>query len=209
MKQNNDLVWYAAYGSNINMNRFLCYIRGGTPKGLDKIYNGAKDKTLPQRNTKIIIPAEIYFANSSSTWQNGGVAFLKNLSCNSAETLGRIYLITKEQFVDVLRQETHRDEIALDFDRAIHENYVFIERSWYGRILFLGEQDGHPIFTFTNERDLQPNKPSQAYLKTIVEGLKDLFNLSNDEIVCYFLEKTGVSTNYQRFELEQLVKSLY
>lgn len=209
MKQNNDLVWYASYGSNINMDRFLCYIRGGTPKGSDKNYSGAKDKTLPQSNMEITIPAEIYFANSSSTWQNGGVAFLKNLPSNSAKTLGRIYLITKEQFVDVLRQETNRDEMPLDFDRALVENYVFIERSWYGRILFLGEQDGHPIFTFTNKRNLLPNKPSQAYLKTIIEGLKDLYNLSNDEIVSYFLEKPGISTSYQRLELEQLVKSLH
>ena len=32
---NATYVWYASYGSNMNRERFLCYIRGGQPEGAE------------------------------------------------------------------------------------------------------------------------------------------------------------------------------
>ena len=41
------LVWYAGYGSNTDLDRFMCYIAGGTPVGTDRIYVGCKDPSAP------------------------------------------------------------------------------------------------------------------------------------------------------------------
>ena len=51
-----NYVWYASYGSNINKDRFLCYIKGGQPMGSTKIERGCKDQTLPIDEQAFIIP---------------------------------------------------------------------------------------------------------------------------------------------------------
>ena len=40
-------IWYAAYGTNLNKDRFLCYINGGIPEGTHSFDIGCRDKTFP------------------------------------------------------------------------------------------------------------------------------------------------------------------
>lgn len=69
-------VWYASYGSNLNRDRFLCYIKGGKPKGSEKAEIGCEDKALPIKEATYIMHYPLYFAKSAVRWQNQGVAFI-------------------------------------------------------------------------------------------------------------------------------------
>lgn len=103
-----ELVWYASYGSNLLRSRFMCYIRGGRPKSSSKGYRGCTDKSEPLKDKPVRIPHELYFSGRSSVWGGGGggVAFIKPTRASKGEfTLGRMYLITREQFTQVVRQE--------------------------------------------------------------------------------------------------------
>ena len=202
MKRELEYVWYAAYGSNINKERFYCYIEGGRPNGTNKDYVGCSNKTTPRDEGEIFIKSEIYFANKSGTWNNGGVAFLKNDFKDESKTLGRMYLIRKDQFIDVVKQENGQHSIKIDFDYSIETGgYTFLETPWYGKIIYLGNQHSYPIFTITNAKDLDSNKPDKAYLKTIAIGLKQVFPQTNQELRDYFLNMDGVKENYTADEI--------
>ena len=211
MTQENKHFWYASYGSNLWEERFLCYIRGGQPEGATKSYPGCTDKTLPMDKEEIYICSEMYFAKSSGNWEHGGVAFIKTHFDEQHQTLGRMYLITKEQFIEVVKQETDfKGELMIDFDKAISDgSLVFREGSWYGFIIYLGNRYDHPIFTFTHQDNISPTtKPSNKYLRTIVKGIHETYeHLNTDEIVDYLISKQGVADNYSREELEKLIES--
>lgn len=135
-----EYVWYVAYGSNINKERFMRYI------------NGCSDQTEPVAEKSYHIPYSIYFAGVSKTWDNKGVAFLDVTKPGSA--FGKAYMVTESQFEEI--------QIA--------------EGSKYTNKVFLGEMEGIPSYTFTTEElHEECNRPSDAYLKTILEGLVDTY----------------------------------
>jgi hypothetical protein len=199
-----DKVWYACYGSNILEERFLCYIKGGQPKGAKTIYEGCIDRTLPTDNEEFYICSELYFARQSDNWNNGGVAFIRTLFEPQVSTIGRIYLVTKGQLIDIARQETNtKTELTIDFDRAIENgSYIFKKPSWYGNLLYLGQQNEYPIFTLTNENNLQPlTKPSKSYIKTISDGIKEVHHFDDKTVFEYLKTKLGINGNYNDQEL--------
>jgi len=203
-----DKVWYACYGSNILEERFLCYIRGGQPKGAMTTYEGCSDKTLPAVKEDFYICSELYFAKESGNWDNGGVAFIRTSFEPQASTIGRIYLVTKGQLIDIARQETStKTKLSIDFDSAIEDgSYIFKRPSWYGNLLYLGQQNGYPIFTLTNENDLQPlTKPSKNYIRTISEGIKEAHNFDDKTIVEYLRSKGGIKGKYDDKELLDII----
>jgi hypothetical protein len=188
--------------------RFLCYIRGGQSAGLGKTHTGCADKSLPLKKQKLIINRELYFAKQSTSWNKGGVCFLKTNAEKDASTLGRMYLITKEQFVDIIRQENDIEEnLQIDLDKVIFDgSLVFKKDAWYGNIIYLGAEKEIPIFTFTNEFDiLQANRPDKKYLRTIVKGIQETYNLGKTEILEYFISKAGIKGNYTRDELITII----
>lgn len=205
-------IWYASYGSNLSADRFLCYIQGGQPKGSSTKHRGCRDKTLPIDNRAITINRELYFARLSTSWGNGGAAFIRSQFHQTACTLGRMYRITVEQFIDVVKQEIdHEGDLELNFEKALEAgSYVFQKTEWYGNLIYLGMEHDNPIFTFTSEHDIQPfNKPSQSYLKTIIVGLREMHNhLSIDEIVEYLVTKGGIHGNYTKEELKSLIENV-
>jgi hypothetical protein len=85
---------------------------------------------------------------------------------------------------------------------------IFKNRSWYGKVIHLGDNNGFPIFTLTNERNLAvTTKPSGHYLRTIGDGLKKVHGMSRSEIVNYFLDKRGVIGNYTETELMKILEN--
>ncbi|MFV0388218.1 MAG: hypothetical protein ACK5NT_05635 [Pyrinomonadaceae bacterium] len=204
-------VWYASYGSNILESRFHCYIIGGQPKRSKKTYNGCTDKTLPQDKKEIYINRELYFAKRSASWGSCGVGFINPEFNDKVQTLGRMYLITSEQYVEIVKQENNDNgELLIDFKKAKEKGSLIIkEKSWYGNLLFLGEQNGVPIFTFTNEKNLteEINAPSEEYLLTIISGLKETYNLNGIEIIKYFENLSGIKGFGIEKKLTELIKS--
>lgn len=201
MENKMEKVWYASYGSNMLEARFLCYISGGRPEGAQRTYKGCTDKAVPKKNKPVSIKGELYFARSSKTWHNGGICFL-NPKREREETLGRMYLISPQQFTELVKQESrYEGALNIDFQRAIKEGSLIIEiKSWYGRLLFLGFDEGHPIFTFTNEDFLEAefNPPHESYLNMIKRGLKETYSLSEKEIQRYLKSKPGFEEHFEK-----------
>ena len=194
----NEYVWYASYGSNLLRERFMCYIKGGRPEGSTTTYKGCSNKEPPAGDKRITIPYELYFTEKSRSWEKRGVAFIKSTKDPNARTLGRKYLITREQFTQVVRQEngwdSNESSIQIDFDSTVKNGESLIPPTWYGRIIYLGYEDGHSIFTFTAKweyEDMIPNPPGEKYRRMIERGLREAYGMSDEEISAY-LRKAGV-----------------
>ncbi|TFJ91344.1 hypothetical protein [Lentibacillus salicampi] len=187
-------VWYVSYGSNICEDRFLCYIYGGAPKGSNKAESGCSDKTPPKITCKKELPYTQYFAKEESKWGKGGVAFIDHEKNPESKTIARQYLITTEQFIEVVEQENNTGNLNIDVDKIIDNGYLDITAGWYGRLIYLGNEAGCPMFTFTDTYNMKNQKitpPSNSYLKIITRGLKEL-GLTKQEIIDYFLTTKGI-----------------
>jgi hypothetical protein len=143
---------YAVYGSNLLKERFLVYIQGGNYQ--NRNYKGCTDKTEPEDLGWMSVPHGLYFAKKSSRWENKGVAFL---SCEKEENpqyhaVVRLWKISESQFIDIHEQEG---------------------KSWYYKILELGEKNGLKIQTITGCWMDELNEPSPKYLDVIKKGLKE------------------------------------
>jgi len=194
MKKNQNYVWYAGYGSNLSEQRFLCYIQGGVPKYGKRNERPCNDVTPPIDNQPFTIPYRLYFALSdkktkTKNWDKGGVSYITpNPEKNEDNwTLGRIWKITKEQYEEIKEKE------GISYDHEI----------------LLDNKNDIPIYTITNENRLTNIlKPSESYLKTIIEGLKETNELSDESIGSYLLKKEGITNNYTRNQLLKIIESV-
>ena len=84
-------IWYAAYGSNLSLSRFMEYI------------DSCQDTSEPEELRPYQIPYDLYFAYHSRHWNGSGVAFIDmdKPGC----TMGRIYKIRTAQFLEIQRRE--------------------------------------------------------------------------------------------------------
>ena len=96
-------LWYAAYGSNLSRERFQVYLQGGRPIGGARKYPGCRDPLGPDRDVSLMIPGGLRFVGVSSVW-GGGMAVYDARAVG--QVAARAYLISAEQFVDILAQET-------------------------------------------------------------------------------------------------------
>jgi hypothetical protein len=130
--------------------------------------------------------------------------------------LGRMYLITDEQFNDVVMQE---NSVTVDgrrfvpaYEQILRErNLIFSDDSLYGRLLTVGIEGGHPIVAFTTARtNLQANTraPSQNYVKIIASGIKEAYpQMTNAEIVAYFLRADGVHGKNDLMKIDRWIRA--
>jgi hypothetical protein len=201
-------VWYASYGSNMNKDRFLTYIQGGKPEGTNTNHVGARDKTLPEEDIPIRFDGRMHFAYSSSRWGNGGVAFMD--VDHAGHALGRAYKITSQQFDDVVAQENGKtpglktDEIS--FDVVLSTTQDEINNGLYGTLIHIGDYKCAPVLTFTGNFTAQEaieenskffggddstrvlvasNSPTGNYLRMVHQGLRETFNLTDEEAADY------------------------
>lgn len=163
-------ILYAVYGSNLLKERFLYYILGGNFNGKD--YKGCKDNSLPIDSGTMRLPHRMYFAKSSSRWEDKGVAFLDDRKETDEKyfTQARLWKITDEQFSQIHRQEG---------------------KEWYSKILPLGYANEIKIMTITGDHFNERNQPSENYLDVIRQGLKETMGWSInqcDEYLSRFME---------------------
>jgi len=202
----NKYLWYASYGSNLNLDRFMCYIVGGKPKNSTKAEKGCSDKTPPIKDRPHKINNALYFARHSKKWNNGGSCILSIDNKQNKITLGRKFLITKQQFLDIVSQNNGVENTKIDFDEVIKLGSKSINKSLSGNILYLGDEDNYPIFTFTSHFDeTEFVKPDILYLATIGSGIKETFNYTNKQVTDYFIELDGIKQNYSRDDLLKLL----
>jgi len=207
---NHSYVWYASYGSNLNEERFLCYIHGGQPKGSTVVELGCRDQTLPIENRPIQMPYSLCFAGETPRW-GGGRAYIRHQMTKNSLTYGRMYLITAEQFIDVVSQENQGLDIVVDLLEVQNLGKQRIGESYYGTILYLGVEKDIPIFTFTSNEEIDEgdlSAPSEAYLGTIIAGLLETYSFQNEEIINYFIDKPRVADQWSRESLLNCIDAI-
>lgn len=192
-------VWYASYGSNMYRSRFLTYLQGGRPAGAARSYPGCTDPTPPRDDTPIRWAGRLHFATRSPTW-GGGVALADEADRPGQEILGRAYLITAEQFDQVVHFENSGTVAAeaaptplLD---VVRRGRARCGTGLYNMLSHLGDREGVPVVTFTSEFThatalrgdeyvvrggrrylVHTERPSPAYARMIGGGLAETFGL--------------------------------
>ncbi len=212
-------VWYASYGSNLYRDRFYLYVQGGNAGYVNKTYSGCSNKSLPVKEGILKIPYELYFSQKAEKWQNKAVAFIKSTVDSRNETICKIYLITKEQFLEINQQENsqHADfktsNIDLDTTRMQGFSLAGDENNyqWYGRIMYIGEREGFPMYTFTakwDDNDIDYSAPCNNYLTVIIKGLKDCSCFNENQIYEYLNGTAGIKNNFSEQMLRDLIRSI-
>jgi hypothetical protein len=196
-----DLVWYVAYGSNLQAARFGCYLAGGRPPGARREYAGCRDTTPWRDAAPVEVPGRLCFGGVSPTW-GGGLAYLDPDADGTAR--GRGYLLTAGQLRDVAAQEAR---VAVGSGPALTRE----AGSWgeadppaYEHVAGLGERDGHPMFTLTTRRRMPPAPPAPAYVGTIVAGLLEAYGGSPADHAAYLMDAGGVADGWTAAELVAL-----
>lgn len=207
-----ELVWYASYGSNCSRARFLTYLRGGRPPGSDRAQLGARDASDPLEDGPVVFSTAVCFAGHSTRW-GGAPAFLEHQPADRPGALGRRYLITRQQFADVLAQESGRA-----FDSAILPVFgsfgagdrVVIGDGFYDALVGLEPIDGVPCVSFTAPtppEHREPAPPSEAYLGTIVRGLAECHDLDHEEIAARVCAASGMAPAWTLKAVTALMRS--
>jgi hypothetical protein len=191
-----DRVWYVAYASNLGTERFRCYLAGGRPDGGLRTYPGCRNAADPAEMFGFEHPGALVFAGSSGVW-GGGMAFYDPDHPGSVAC--RAYLVTVEQFGDVVAQEM-RHPPGGDFARALSAVLPEVGElhtmgpGRYETVLRLGARDGVPMLTVTNGdvTALGLTAPSAPYLRSIATGLREAHGWDDGRIVRYLATAPGL-----------------
>ena len=205
-------MWYASYGSNCSRARFLTYLRGGRPTGSDRDQVGARDPSDPRGDAPVEFLPAVCFAGHSRRW-GGAPAFLEHRRSVRPGALGRRYLITREQFADVLAQENGRafDSVELpDLGALPVGGRTVIGDGFYDALVVLDPVDGVPCVSFTSPtppEDREPSAPSEAYLRTIMTGLADIHAVSPEDLAARMISARGVAPRWDTESITALMRS--
>jgi hypothetical protein len=204
----NEYVWYVTYGENMCTKTFETFILGGELSELGQKLRGCTDKSLPRSTYETIIDYPLYFARLSKKSTLGGLTMIGHGKHPNSETLAKMYLITKAQFIEILSQANIGNEVIVNFEEAITEGKSLIgSYLHYGNMIYLGTTEGCPAFTFSNPKQtLPPEKPTVAYLTKIVEALQGFATMNEDKVISYLINKQGIKDSYSQEQLNAIVQ---
>ncbi|MDQ2727600.1 MAG: histone deacetylase [Actinomycetota bacterium] len=190
-------IWYVSYGSNLSWTRFSCYLTGGTPPGARRPNRGARDPSAPRADAALTLPGQVYFAGTSAMWGGGVALYDPDLP---ASTLARGYLLTGEQFTDVMAQELGGAPGTVPSLPALAVgDRVEMTSGRYGTLVVGGERDGVPTATFTAPwamADVDCSTPSLAYLATLATGLSESHGLDVKAQAAYLAAIPGAAPHW-------------
>lgn len=181
------MVWYAAYGSNLSRTRFDVYLKGGRPEGATHTYPGCRDTSPPWDDVATEVDGRLAFGGWSQTW-GGGVALLRDAPGTMAKA--RLYLVTIEQFEDVVAQENWLLPGTVVIEHTTEQTVLDAEHT-YRVVARLGSRDGLPILTVTQVSTAATTPPTPAYLRHIADGLRGSHGMGTDEVVGYLAAAIG------------------
>jgi hypothetical protein len=204
----NDLVWYVSYGSNMSVERFHYYIRGGRPPGAARAYPGARDRTLPRADEAVWLPGGVYFATESQVWGGGRALYDPAIPGKAA---ARAYLITSQQFSDVAAQEMYREPGAdLDLAGVVTAGRVQVGPGRYETLVYVGQNEQAPLLTFTAPwgiGDVQLLSPSDKYLRMLGLGLRDAHGWDPKRVGDYLAGLPGAQDAWTPERIASLIMS--
>ncbi|MGI5163430.1 histone deacetylase [Spirillospora sp. CA-253888] len=185
-------LWYVAYGSNLYRERFACYLAGGTPAGGARRYTGCRDTRPARAERPVTVPGGIYFALESLTW-GGGMAFYDPALPGRAAA--RAYLLTRQQFCDVMAQEMRRATGAdPDLSEVLRTGRQRLGPGRYETVLKVGEDGGRPMLTFTAPEGAAGaalNAPAAPYLAMLGHGLREAHGWDAGRAAAYLAARPG------------------
>jgi hypothetical protein len=198
-------IWYVAYGSNLSRARFQCYLTGGRPVGGARRNPGCRDSGQPVSTVGVRIPGRIWFAGVSSVW-GGGMAFFDPSA--TGEVLARAYLLTSDQFADVLAQELRRAPGAgLDLTPLHRTGRHTYGPGGYETLVRVGTRKSVAMVTLTCDSPgwRTVNAPSAAYLRTMALGLREAHGLSPQAIADYVCAIPSAAGDWSSADVADLV----
>ena len=139
----------------------------------------------------LMVPGGLRFVGVSSVW-GGGMAIYDARA--RSEIAARAYLISAEQFVDVLAQEMRLEpDLDVNLSAVRETGWHSLGAGRYQTLAHLGDRDDLPMLTFTSadvyEHPL--NAPTEGYLRTIAVGLRESHGWSRAEIGRYLAQFPG------------------
>ncbi|GAA2797042.1 hypothetical protein GCM10010505_25300 [Kitasatospora aburaviensis] len=192
-----ELVWYAAYGSNMHAERLNVYLRGGRPAGGARSCPGARDGRPPRRSVPVVLPGVLYFASLSLVW-TGGSGFYDPGA--DGEMPARAYLLTAEQFGDIAQQEMRREPLGdLDLSTVLVTGRERLGPGRYETLVCPGDLDGLPVLTFTaswSPAEAVLNAPSAAYLRNLASGLAEAHGWGPGRAADYLSSRPGAAGHW-------------
>lgn len=199
-----DLIWYASYGSNMDVGRLRRYLEGGAPPGASLSQPGARDPSPPREVRPVELAGSVYFAWDSPTW-GGGIAFYDPLAPGTS--VGVAHLLTRPQLSDVAAMEMHRPPgTDLDLTELLTAGASSYGPGRYETLHVVGEIEGDPVVTFTSrEHDAPHNPPAAAYLATMGRGLVEVHGWTADQVADYLLDRPGVGADWTAAAVRELV----
>lgn len=203
-------VWYASYGSNCSRERFQAYLSGGRAPGARRVHAGARDPRPPAADAAVEFASAICFTGRSRTW-GGAPCFLEHQLAEGPGALGRRYLITEQQFADVMAQENGRpfDEIVLpSLDDLEPGSMTVVGAGNYDALVALPPVDGAPVVTFTAPvppETRTPSAPAAGYLSTLLRGLRETHSIDDRELAERMLRSTGMTPTWTLEEVLALL----
>lgn len=203
-----ERVWYASYGSNCDLSRFMLYLEGGRRAGTNGNHLGARNPSPPLDSAPLEFSTQVTFTGVSKRW-GGGVAFLEHRRrSDTPGALGRRYLITREQFDDVVAQESRRPTTVVNVDGLDPGELRVIGSGSYDALLALQPVDGIPVITFTSPNPPENRDaavPSVDYLTTIATGLRQVHRIGAELIVERLRLVPIIASNWSKRELLDVV----
>ena len=197
-------LWYVAYGSNLSRERFQVYLHGGRPRGGAKDYPGCRDPRGPVEDAPVSFPGGLRFVGVSSVWGGGMAVFDADAN---GEVAARAYLITAEQFIDVLAQEMRLEpELDPTLSWVPEAGWRTLGPGRYQTLAHLGTRAGLPMLTFTSASvGSHPlNAPAAGYLQTIALGLREAHGWSPKVIGRYLTRFPGAAGVWSAESVERL-----
>lgn len=187
----NDVVWYVAYGSNLDEERLLIYLTGGDHGDANASHVGARDSTPPTGNRLMEVPGSLWFGGPSRKW-NGGAAHLDDAGLG--RIIGRAWRVTVDQLADITAQENGHVPGSVKISaRQIQLGGIVATGSRYGRIMPLPALGREPAVTLSFIDRPAAAAPSVGYLETMVRGLRQCA-LTDRAIERYLSLHAGVSS---------------
>jgi hypothetical protein len=194
-------LWYVAYASNLALERFRCYLRGGRVAGGTRVYPGCRDPQDPAGSAALHVPGGLVFAGRSRVW-GGGIAFHDPGAAGTVACRG--HLVTCAQLADVVAQEMRQPpggDLAQHLEGLLPHVDGHVQ-TWgaglYDTVYPVGDRDGVPMVTVTHREvaSMTPAVPTAAYLRWIVAGLRETHGWDEVRIGRYLTRAPGVGAGW-------------
>ncbi|MEU6488529.1 histone deacetylase [Streptomyces sp. NPDC046887] len=190
-------VWYAAYGSNLHVDRLAYYLLGGRPPEATREYPGSREPRMPSASVPVELAGAVYFATESPVW-TGGRAFYDPEA--PGRVLARAHLLTAVQFSDLAAQEMYREPGAdLDLGPVLRDGRARCGEGRYETLVHPGMLDGRPLLTFTapwRMDEVAHTVPSAGYLRHLAAGLLATGAWDEEAVIAYLAARPGAAGHW-------------